>query len=133
MRGQIEDDINVCLIEPEIEPCANRDRRAVPADPVRTNSRSLCTAALCSKVWPGMSRTPAALAASRRCRAAPVVVAIGFSMSTCLPASMALSPNGAWLAGGVAMTTASTWGKASSMQEYPVTPWSISGSRYRSG
>ena len=44
----------------------------------------------------------------------PLAVASGFSMSTCLPAAIALSPRGAWVAGGVAMTTASTCGSASS-------------------
>jgi hypothetical protein len=60
-----------------------------------------------------MSVTPASLAASMSSRAPAAVVASGFSMSTCLPARIASRPSGTCVAGGVAMTTASTCGSAS--------------------
>jgi len=54
-----------------------------------------------------MAFTPAARMAAAMRRASSIVVAIGFWIRTCLPASTALSVNGTWVPGAVRMKTAS--------------------------
>src|ERR1039457_4032470 len=65
-------------------------------------SRSLCAAALCSRVWPAISTRPADSAAPTTSWASAVLVASGFSTRTCLPASMACRLSRAWVDGEAA-------------------------------
>ncbi len=47
-------------------------------------------------------------------RASATFIAVGFSQTTCLPASSAATVISAWLTGGVTTATASTSGSATS-------------------
>ena len=71
-------------------------------------SRSFQTAEWYSNVCPTIATSPRWAAVSTMARAASRVVARGFSTMTCLPARSDSIASGAWVLGGVAITTAST-------------------------
>jgi hypothetical protein len=99
-------------MRPRLTRCECRYQRS-PSSPDWSSARILVTAGLYSKVWPTISTREARSAWRARAAASAVDRASGFSTSTCLPASRACLANAAWVAAGVATTTASIAGSAS--------------------
>jgi hypothetical protein len=88
-----------------------------PSSPASTLARSARTSGWNRKQWATISQALEPRAAATIASASARVRAIGFSTSTCLPASRKATACSAWRALGVPITAASTSGSAASSRQ----------------